>query len=230
MGIMGALTPDYDQVAKVTILPRTNGAGGFTLFAPSEERLSSSMYSKRYLKGQLAVALGGRVVEEMVYGKEEITTGASGDLQQVRNIARRMVAQWGFAKESLSAIAWESPDGNGGFGPQGASLNMESQIDKEVKLLVAEAYAHCMKTLTENRQLVEDLTEMLLEKETGLQRAAGARQEIQPGSPRRREHSDASCSPVDGVIERMMCMRIRHSHQDHVPCDRAVPSGSEYDE
>jgi len=164
--IMGALTPDYDQVAKVTILPRTNGAGGFTLFAPSEERLSSGMYSKRYLKGQLAVALGGRVVEEMVYGKEEITTGASGDLQQVRNIARRMVAQWGYAKESLSAIAWESPDGNGGFGPQGASLAMESQIDKEVKLLVAEAYAHCMKTLTENRQLVEDLTEMLLEKET----------------------------------------------------------------
>merc|ERR1712187_409354 len=148
--IMGALTPDYDQVAKVTILPRTNGAGGFTLFAPSEERLSSGMYSKRYLKGQLAVALGGRVVEEMVYGKEEITTGASGDLQQVRNIARRMVAQWGYAKESLSAIAWESPDGNGGCGPQGASLAMESQIDKEVKLLVAEAYAHCMKTLTEN--------------------------------------------------------------------------------
>merc|ERR1712039_583426 len=159
MGIMGALTPDYDQVAKVTILPRTNGAGGFTLFAPSEERLSSGMYSKRYLKGQLAVALGGRV-------KEEMTTGASGDLQQVRNIARRMVAQWGYAKESLSAIAWESPDGNGGFGPQEASLAMESQIDKEVKLLVAEAYAHCMKTLTENRQLVEDLTEMLLEKET----------------------------------------------------------------
>merc|ERR1719324_1486530 len=52
--VMGALTPDYDQVAKITILPRTNGAGGFTLFAPSEEQLSSGLYSKRYLQGQLA--------------------------------------------------------------------------------------------------------------------------------------------------------------------------------
>merc|ERR1711976_538016 len=102
---MGALTEGYD-VAKVTILPRTNGAGGFTLFAPSEERMSSGLYSKRYLKDQLAVALGGRVVEEMVYGPEEITTGASGDLQQVRSIARRMVAQWGYSKGSLGAVAW----------------------------------------------------------------------------------------------------------------------------
>merc|ERR1719198_750454 len=164
--IMGALTPGYDQVAKVTILPRTNGAGGFTLFAPSEERMSSGLYSKRYLQDQLAVALGGRVVEELVYGKDEVTTGASGDLQQVTNIARRMVAQWGFAKESIGAIAWESPDGNGGIGPQGASLETEQAIDEQVKMIVAEAYEHCMKTLVENRQLVEELTELLLEKET----------------------------------------------------------------
>merc|ERR1711966_52826 len=66
--VMGALTPDYDMVTKVTILPRTNGAGGFTLFTPSEERLESGLYSKRYLKGQLQVALGGRVAEELVFG------------------------------------------------------------------------------------------------------------------------------------------------------------------
>merc|ERR1719399_1763498 len=63
--IMGALTPDYDMVTKVTILPRTNGAGGFTLFTPTEERLESGLYSKKYLEGQLAVALAGRVVEEL---------------------------------------------------------------------------------------------------------------------------------------------------------------------
>merc|ERR1719149_157801 len=57
---MALLTPDYDQVTKVTIIPRTNGAGGFALFTPSEERLESGMYSKRYLEGQLSVALGGR--------------------------------------------------------------------------------------------------------------------------------------------------------------------------
>merc|ERR1719472_714899 len=100
--------PDYDLVTKVTIIPRTNGAGGFTLFTPPEERMESGMYSKKYLKGNLAVALGGRVAEELVFGPEQVTTGASNDLQQVRNIARRMVTQWGYSKNKLGAVAWES--------------------------------------------------------------------------------------------------------------------------
>merc|ERR1711871_1586695 len=109
-----------DMVTKVTILPRTNGAGGFTLFTPPEERLEVGMYSKRYLKSQLAVALGGRIVEEIVYGPEEITTGASGDLQQGRNIARRMVTQWGYSKETLGAVAWEGQNGADPFRDPGA--------------------------------------------------------------------------------------------------------------
>merc|ERR1712182_194302 len=120
---------DYDMVTKVTIVPRTNGAGGFTLFTPSEERLESGMYSKKYLEAQLAVALGGRMAEELVFGEDEVTTGASNDLQQVRSIARRMVAQWGFSKNKLGATSWESPDGNGGFGPKGASGATEKAID-----------------------------------------------------------------------------------------------------
>merc|ERR1719284_1034047 len=153
--VMGALTPDYDMVTKVTILPRTNGAGGFTLFTPSEERLESGLYSKRYLKGQLAVALGGRVAEEIIYGEDEVTTGASNDLQQVRNIARRMVAQWGYSKENLGAVSWEGPDGNGGFGPKGASPETERAIDAEVRAIVDKAYKHCMKTLSDNRALLD---------------------------------------------------------------------------
>jgi len=164
--ITGALTPDYDMVTKVTILPRTNGAGGFTLFTPTEERLESGLYSMRYLKGQLVVALGGRVAEEIVFGKEEVTTGASGDLQQVRNIARRMVAQWGYSKDKLGATSWESPDGNGGFGPAAASAVVEARIDEEVTQLVADAYAACKTMLLENRELLDELTEMLIEKET----------------------------------------------------------------
>jgi len=164
--VMGALTPDYDMVTKVTILPRTNGAGGFTLFTPTEERLESGLYSMRYLKGQLAVALGGRVAEEIVFGTEEVTTGASGDLQQVRNIARRMVAQWGYSKDKLGATSWESPDGNGGFGPSAASAEMESRIDSEVTEIVREAYEVCKSMLLKNRALLDELTEMLVEKET----------------------------------------------------------------
>jgi len=164
--VMGCLTPDYDMVTKVTIIPRTNGAGGFTLFTPTEERLESGLYSKRYLKGQLAVALGGRVAEEIIYGEDEVTTGASNDLQQVRNIARRMVAQWGYAKESLGAVSWEAPDGNGGFGPKGASPETERAIDAEVKTIVDEAYKTCKDCLTKNRGLLDELTEALLDKET----------------------------------------------------------------
>jgi cell division protease FtsH len=160
------MVPDYDLVTKVTIVPRSNGAGGFTLFTPTEERLDSGMYSQRYLEGQLAVALGGRVAEELVYGEEEITTGASGDLQQVRNIARRMVAQWGFAKDVLGATSWESPDGNGGFGPKGASPETEAVIDAEVKKLVERAYIRCKETLETNRDLLDEITETLIEKET----------------------------------------------------------------
>ena len=166
--IMGALTPDYDMVTKVTILPRTNGAGGFTLFTPTEERLESGLYSKRYLKGQLAVALGGRVAEELVYGEDEVTTGASNDLQQVRNIARRMVTQWGFAFRNMgdAPVAWETAEGNGLMAPQAASVDTEREIDAQVKLIVEAAYDNCYKTLEKHRDALDELTNMLIEKET----------------------------------------------------------------
>merc|ERR1719473_1474731 len=128
---MGLLTPDYDLVTKVTIVPRSNGAGGFTLFTPPEERLESGMYSLRYLRSQLTVALGGRVAEEIIYGKDEITTGASNDLQQVRNIARRMVAQWGFANQNMgdAPVAWETMEGSGMMQQRVASATTEKEID-----------------------------------------------------------------------------------------------------
>merc|ERR1712224_828619 len=140
--LMGLLTPDYDMVTKVTIIPRTNGAGGFTLFTPPEERLESGMYSSTYLKAQLTVALGGRVAEEIVYGSDQITTGASNDLQQVRNIARRMVAQWGFANEAMgnAPVAWETMEGNTFQTPRTASQETEQQIDEQVMRLVNCAY------------------------------------------------------------------------------------------
>eukprot|EP00307_Rebecca_sp_RCC1486_P006549 CAMPEP_0119434194 /NCGR_PEP_ID=MMETSP1335-20130426/50544_1 /TAXON_ID=259385 /ORGANISM="Chrysoculter rhomboideus, Strain RCC1486" /LENGTH=690 /DNA_ID=CAMNT_0007460049 /DNA_START=12 /DNA_END=2084 /DNA_ORIENTATION=+ len=164
--IMGALTPGHDLVGKVTIVPRSNGAGGFTLFLPSEDRMESGLYSRKYLEGQLAVALGGRVAEELVYGENEVTTGASNDLQQVRNIARRMVAQWGYAKDNLAPIAWEMPE-PGGFGsPATASEETEERIDEEVKAIVDRAYNKCYDTLAEHRGLLDALTTKLIEKET----------------------------------------------------------------
>jgi len=156
------------MVTKVTIVPRTNGAGGFTLFTPSEERLESGMYTKRYLESQLAVALGGRIAEELVFGEDEVTTGASNDLQQVRNIARRMVAQWGFANTEMgqAPVAWEGQEGNGLTSPNMASAKTETEIDEQVKVLVERAYDNCYKTLSENRKLMDVMTERLIEEET----------------------------------------------------------------
>jgi cell division protease FtsH len=90
--IVGALVPDYDQVQKITIIPHSNGAGGLTFFSPQESRLESGMYSRQYLESQLAVALGGRLAEELIYGEDMVTTGASNDIQQVAYIAKRMVS------------------------------------------------------------------------------------------------------------------------------------------
>jgi cell division protease FtsH len=166
-GVMAALYPGFDTVAKLTIIPRSNGAGGFTLFTPDESRSESGLYSLKFLKGQLAVALGGRVAEELVYGSEEVTTGASNDLQQVRNIARRMVAQWGFTSDSLSPTAWEPAESGGMFaGSTAASEETESTIDDEVAKLVDEAYTLCKQTLAENRSLLDATVDALLEKET----------------------------------------------------------------
>merc|ERR1712028_297078 len=95
--IVGALIPDYDQVQKITIIPRSNGAGGLTFFSPQESRLGTGLYSKQYFESQLAVALGGRLAEEIVYGDDNTTTGASNDIQQVARYATMMVSEWGMS-------------------------------------------------------------------------------------------------------------------------------------
>jgi len=167
--IMAALIPNYDNVAKVTIIPRTNGAGGFTLFTPSEERMETGLYSQNYLKSQLCVALGGRVAEELIYGEDEITTGASGDLQSVRDLARRMVTQWGF-RNSTSIddfpIAWDPSEPIGYGGNPLLSSDTENEIDYEITLIVKHAYEVCKKTLSENMEILEGVKNALIDKET----------------------------------------------------------------
>jgi cell division protease FtsH len=110
--IVGALIPDYDQVQKISIIPRSNGAGGITFFAPQESRLEAGLYSKQYLESQLAVALGGRLAEEIIFGEDDVTTGASNDFEQVSNIAKRMVKEWGMS-DKVGGVAISSPQSGG---------------------------------------------------------------------------------------------------------------------
>jgi cell division protease FtsH len=167
--LVGALMPDYDPVQKISIIPRGN-AGGLTFFTPSEERMESGLYSRAYLQNQMAVALGGRVAEEIVYGEDEVTTGASNDLQQVARVARQMVTRFGMS-DRLGPVALGRSQGGMFLGRDIAaerdfSEDTAAAIDEEVSQLVAEAYKRATAVLTDNRSVLDDLAEMLVERET----------------------------------------------------------------
>jgi cell division protease FtsH len=167
--LVGALMPDYDPVQKISIIPRGN-AGGLTWFTPSEDRMESGLYSRSYLQNQMAVALGGRIAEEIIFGEEEVTTGASNDLQQVARVARQMVMRYGMS-EKLGPVALGRQQGNMFLGRDIASERDFSEetaavIDDEVSQLVAEAYRRAKDVLIGNKHVLDALANMLVDKET----------------------------------------------------------------
>ena len=167
--LVGALMPDYDPVQKISIIPRGR-AGGLTWFTPSEERLESGLYSRAYLQNQMAVALGGRIAEEIIYGNEEVTTGASNDLQQVARVARQMITRFGMSN-ALGPVALGRQQGNMFLGRDIAAERDFSEetaaiIDDEVGKLVEQAYQRAKQVLVENRAVLDKLASMLVEKET----------------------------------------------------------------
>ena len=167
--LVGALMPDYDPVAKVSIIPRGQ-AGGLTFFTPSEERMESGLYSRSYLQNQMAVALGGRVAEEIVYGEEEVTTGASNDLQQVANVARQMITKFGMS-DKIGPVALGQSQGGMFLGrdmsaTRDFSEDTAATIDIEVSELVDTAYKRATKVLTDNRSVLDEMASMLIERET----------------------------------------------------------------
>jgi len=169
--VVGALIPDYDQVAKISIIPRSNGAGGLTFFAPQESRLEAGLYSKQYLESQLAVALGGRLAEEIIFGEDNTTTGASNDFQQVANIAKRMIKEWGYS-DIVGRVALETPQQGGPF--MGRSMGQQrtqwgskimGNVDVEVERLVNNSYLKAKAIIEANRPLLDHLAKTLVEQE-----------------------------------------------------------------
>jgi cell division protease FtsH len=167
--LVGALMPDYDPVQKISIIPRGR-AGGLTWFTPSEDRMDSGLYSRSYLQNQMAVALGGRIAEEIIFGEEEVTTGASNDLQQVARVARQMVMRFGMS-DRLGPVALGRQQGNMFLGRDIASERDFSEetaaaVDDEVRNLVEQAYRRSKAVLVDNRPVLDRLAEMLIERET----------------------------------------------------------------
>jgi len=163
--IVGALIPDYDQVQKISIIPRSNGAGGLTFFAPQEARLEAGLYSKQYLESQLAVALGGRLAEELIFGEDFATTGASNDIEQVANIAKRMVKEWGMSSK-VGTVVVSTPN-QGGFmqPPSPWGLKKLGDCDAEVERLVNNSYIKAKEIISSNMDLLHHLSKTLVDQE-----------------------------------------------------------------
>src|SRR6266550_1741400 len=164
--LVGLTVPDADPLHKVTIIPRGR-ALGLTAYLPEEEL---HKYTKRSIESRLAMAYGGRVAEELVFGPEKVTTGAAQDIQQATNIARRMVTQFG-----MSAVIGPIAVGDG---EQEIFLGREvvqrreisdrtaQIVDEEVKNILTRAYAEAARIVSERRAALDRLAAALLERET----------------------------------------------------------------
>jgi len=158
--IVGGLIPEYDTVTKISIVPRVSGAGGLTFFSPLEDR-TDNVVTRHYLESQLAVAWGGRVAEELIFGQSKVTTGASGDLQQIFRICRAMVCQLGMSRLPPLTYDFEG-QGDGDVDWQLSSW-LKERINSEILRLASNGYWTAKKILTENEDLLWALARRLVQ-------------------------------------------------------------------
>jgi len=166
--LLGAVMEEYDLVNKISIVPR-GGAGGVTIFTPDEESMESGMYTKSYLLNRICVGMGGRIAEEIILGKNKVTTGASSDFQQVTNTAKMMVEQMGMSDSVGPRNVGGDPNispmqrAMGGGNDQGSILS--SKIDDAIDQILTEQYERGMNIITENREVLDAIANTLIEKE-----------------------------------------------------------------
>ncbi|MDV2995674.1 MAG: ATP-dependent zinc metalloprotease FtsH 2 [Chroococcidiopsis sp. SAG 2025] len=164
------LLKNSDPLNKVTIIPRSGGIGGFAQSVPDEENVDSSyLRSRAWILDRIAIALGGLAAEAEVFGDSEVTTGASGDLKMVANLAREMVTLYGMS--NLGPVALESPDnevflGGGWMERSEYSEEMARKIDNQVRAIATEAFTKARTIIRENRDLVDRLVDLLVDNET----------------------------------------------------------------
>lgn len=163
--IVGTLVKDHDPVQKVTLIPRGQ-AQGLTWFTPNEEQ---GLTTKAQLMARIAGALGGRAAEEEVFGYDEVTTGAGGDLQQVSEMARQMVTRFGMSELgplSLESSSGEVFLGGGLMNRSEYSEEVAMKIDSEMRILAEEGHKLARQIVRDNREVVDRLVELLIERET----------------------------------------------------------------
>jgi cell division protease FtsH len=164
--IVGLLVPEHDPVYKVTIIPRGR-ALGVTMFLPEEDRYS---YSKQRLMSQMKSLFGGRIAEELVFGRDYVTTGASNDIERATDIARNMVTKWGLS-DRLGPLTYTEDDGEIFLGRSVTRHKQVSDvtahaIDEEVRGLVDSCYNEAKQVLTENEDKLHVMAAALMKYET----------------------------------------------------------------
>ena len=158
--------PESDPIHKATIMPR-GGALGMVMQLPENDKHSRS---KRYLETQLAICMGGRVAEEVMFGKEKITTGASQDIKVATNIARNMVTKWGLSEKIGPIVVGEDKEEIFLGYSMGKESNISNQlaehVDNEINRLLKEAYTNAKGIITKNKKKLYILGEALIQYET----------------------------------------------------------------
>jgi len=163
--IVGYLVPEHDPVYKVSIIPRGH-ALGVTMYLPEEDSWS---YSKTKLESQLCSLYGGRIAEEIIFGPEKVTTGASNDIERATKLARNMVTKWGLS-ERLGPLLYEEEEQNGFLGPAGTSSHISDEtrelIDEEVRNIIDRNYARAKQLLEDNIEKLHAMADALMKYET----------------------------------------------------------------
>jgi cell division protease FtsH len=164
--IVGRLVPEHDPVYKVSIIPRGR-ALGVTMFLPEKDNYS---ISKRKLNSQVASLFGGRIAEELIYGSDAVTTGASNDIERATEIAHKMVKQWGMS-DTLGPLAYGEDEGEVFLGRQVTKHKHISEatfkeIDLEIRKIIDTNYAKAREILKENKDILIEMSKALMKHET----------------------------------------------------------------
>ncbi|AEG31404.1 ATP-dependent zinc metalloprotease FtsH [Thiomicrospira cyclica] len=195
--IIGYIVPEHDPVYKVSIIPRGR-ALGVTMYLPLEDSWS---YSKRKLESQLSSLYGGRIAEEMVFGADAVTTGASNDIERATKLARSMVMKWGLS-DKLGPLLYEEEEQHGFLGSSSRTTAVSDEtaklIDAEVRRVIDENYQRSQRILAEHKEKLDIMADALMQYETiDAEQIKNIMEGREPGKPADWTESDDTQAPSE---------------------------------
>ncbi|MDP5290825.1 ATP-dependent zinc metalloprotease FtsH [Oceanimonas sp. CHS3-5] len=200
--IVGRVVPEHDPVYKVSIIPRGR-ALGVTMYLPEQDRFS---YSKQHLESMISSLYGGRLAEEIIYGFDKVTTGASNDIERATEIAHKMVTQWGLS-EKMGPLLYAEEEGEVFLGRSAAkSKHMSDEtaklIDAEVKEVIERNFTRAKQILNDNIDILHAMKDALMKYETIDARQIDdlmARRDVRPPADWKDEHGNKPQGPTAGT-------------------------------